>query len=94
MQNLLSYLNDSLLFQNFLEVINKSYEKGITDEFILPTSLSCAKPLQKMDSLLFFNFTETIDSYSYVVGDNVFLFDTIIFSLLNITFLLLFKKLP
>ena len=42
--------------ENYIDVINKSYENGITDEFIIPTSLSCAKPLQKDDSLLFFNF--------------------------------------
>ena len=41
---------------NYLDVINESYDKDITDEFIIPTSLSCAKPLQKEDSLLFFNF--------------------------------------
>ena len=42
--------------KDYLDIINNSYAKGITDEFILPTSLDCAKPLQKMDSLLFFNF--------------------------------------
>ena len=42
--------------KDYRDVINNSYAKGITDEFILPTSLSCAKPLQKNDSLLFFNF--------------------------------------
>ena len=42
--------------KDYRDVINNSYAKGITDEFILPTSLSCAKPLQNNDSLLFFNF--------------------------------------
>ena len=42
--------------KDYRDAINSSYAKGITDEFILPTSLSCAKPLQKNDSLLFFNF--------------------------------------
>ena len=42
--------------KDYRDAINSSYAKGITDEFILPTSLNCAKPLQKNDSLLFFNF--------------------------------------
>jgi len=42
--------------KDYRDAINNSYAKGITDEFILPTSLNCAKPLQKNDSLLFFNF--------------------------------------
>ena len=31
---------------------------NITDEFLLPTILKCAKPLKKNDSLLFFNFQD------------------------------------
>ena len=42
--------------KDFTEAIQNSYEKDITDEFILPTVLDCAKPLKKNDSLLFFNF--------------------------------------
>ena len=36
--------------KNYSDVINNSYKKGILDEFILPTSLDCAEPLQKTDS--------------------------------------------
>ena len=42
--------------KNYKELINSSYENGITDEFILPTVLEDAKPLNKNDALLFFNF--------------------------------------
>ena len=41
---------------NYKDAIEKSYAKNITDEFILPTILKCAKPLKKNDALLFFNF--------------------------------------
>ena len=42
--------------KNYKDLINSSYKKDITDEFILPTVLDGAKPLNKNDSLLFFNF--------------------------------------
>ena len=41
---------------NYIDAIEKSYEENVTDEFILPTVLKCAKPLKKNDALLFFNF--------------------------------------
>ena len=42
--------------KDYTEAILKSYENGITDEFIMPTVLKCAKPLENNDSLFFFNF--------------------------------------
>jgi len=42
--------------EDCIDAIEKSYNKNITDEFLLPTILKCAKPLKKNDSLLFFNF--------------------------------------
>ena len=41
---------------DFKDAITKSYNNNITDEFIKPKILNCAKPLKKNDSLLFFNF--------------------------------------
>ena len=41
---------------DYIDAIERSYNKNITDEFLLPTILKCAKPLKKHDSLLFFNF--------------------------------------
>ena len=48
--------NKGDLAKNYEDAIKNSYAKNITDEFILPTVLDCAQPLQMNDSLLFFNF--------------------------------------
>ena len=48
--------NKGDLAKNYEDAIKNSYAKNITDEFILPTVLDCAQPLQINDSLLFFNF--------------------------------------
>ena len=45
-----------IIAKDYTEAILKSYENGITDEFIMPTVLKCAKPLENNDSLFFFNF--------------------------------------
>ena len=42
--------------KNYEDAINNSYLNGVTDEFIVPTVLDGAQPLEINDSLLFFNF--------------------------------------
>ena len=48
--------NKGDLAKNYEDALKNSYANNITDEFILPTVLDGAEPLNINDSLLFFNF--------------------------------------
>ena len=48
--------NNGLEANSYIDAIENSYKNGVSDEFVLPTILKCAKPLKNKDSLLFFNF--------------------------------------
>jgi len=48
--------NKGNLAKNYEDALKNSYANNVTDEFILPTVLDGAQPLEINDSLLFFNF--------------------------------------
>ena len=47
---------DSQIDDDAVSAIKKSYEKGVTDEFVIPTQIGDNKRIQDNDAVVFFNF--------------------------------------